>query len=216
MKIAFIALALALSTWAQAESSHQMNDYPPEVRESFKRRAIEKQEKDQKIEQYLIWAKKQAEKEAEELRPERERIEKERQVKAEEERERTEKEAQIRKQQEALEDAARAKEKEATKPKCTNIRFTGVVAATYFSEYIDQVLASRDIEDTLARNPIQCHGRNMFGDLNCTGVAYFKNHKGRITDWNKQFYFIDSPVDFNSGRKNIGLAIRRQDAVCAN
>lgn len=107
-------------------------------------------------------------------------------------------------------------ERESTKPKCAAIRFTGVAAATYFSEYIDQVLASRDIEDTLARNPIQCHGRNMFGDLNCTGVAYFKNHKGRITDWNKKFYFIDSPVDFNSGRKNIGLAIRRQDAVCAN
>lgn len=111
-------------------------------------------------------------------------------------------------------EAAAENEHENTKPKCTNIRFTGVAAAAYFSEYIEQVLASRDIEDTLARNPIQCQGLNMFGDLHCTGLAYFKNHKGRIVDWNRKFYFIDSPVDFNSGRKNMKLAIRRKDAVC--
>lgn len=110
-------------------------------------------------------------------------------------------------------DAAREKEREAAKPKCTNIRFTGVATPPPYGPVISQVLASRDIEDTIARNPIQCRP-NQFGNSVCTGVAYFRGHKGRIVDWNRDFYIINTPLDFNTGRENIELAIRRQDATC--
>lgn len=103
---------------------------------------------------------------------------------------------------------------EKIKPKCTNVRFTGVAAAGRERD-IEDVLASRDIEDTLARNPIRCNfpGGGMM-DM-CDGVAYFENHKGRIVNWTKKSYLVMSPVDFNNGRKDIRLLVRRQDAKCA-
>lgn len=115
------------------------------------------------------------------------------------------------------ENRIREQERQATKPECANIRFTGVATSPFYRSAIAQVLASRDIEDTLARNPIRCDGEyNIFGKHNCTGVAFFKNHKGRIINWDKSFYIVNTPLDFNIGRRNVELAIRRQDAVCAN
>lgn len=122
--------------------------------------------------------------------------------------------AEIRAQKRKLADELREKEHQATKPKCTNIRFTGVATPPLYSRAIAQVLASNDIEDTIARNPIQCRP-NQFGNPECTGVAYFQNKKGKIVNWNKDFYVIDTPLDFNTGRANIELSIRRKDAVCA-
>ena len=130
-----------------------------------------------------------------------------------EDREKHEKEYQIWKQRESLVDAAREKEHQATKPKCINIRFTGIATPPPYGQVIAQVLTSRDIEDTLARNPIQCKP-NQFGNYVCTGAGYFHNHKGVIADWNGEFFIINTSVDFNTGRKNIGLTIRRKDAVC--
>ncbi len=115
---------------------------------------------------------------------------------------------------EAHKEAERIKEREATKPKCTNIRFTGIATPPPYAPVIAQVLASRDIEDTLSRNPIKCK-TNQFGNYVCTGVGYFRNHKGVIADWNREFFIINTPIDFNTGRENIGLTIRRKDAVCA-
>jgi hypothetical protein len=128
----------------------------------------------------------------------------------------------------AKEEAAIKRMRRATKPECMNIRFTGVAAPAplaitttmlipstgtrpIHANIIEYVLASPDIEDTLARNPIRCtnHYRS------CKGLAYFEDHKGRIVDWNKDLYGIDTAVDFNSGRKDIQLTIRRKDAVCA-
>lgn len=111
------------------------------------------------------------------------------------------------------EEAAREAEHQAIKPKCTDILFTGVATPPPYSRVIAQVLASSDIEDTLARNPIQCRS-NQFGNRECTGVDYFQNKKGTIVNWSKDFYIIDTPLDFNTGRANIELSIRRIDAVC--
>jgi hypothetical protein len=118
----------------------------------------------------------------------------------------------------AKEEAAIKRMRRATKPECMNIRFTGVAAPVpIFGMYpakaaIENVLASPDIEDTLARKPIQCNNGNYRA---CQGFAYFEDHKGRILRWDKDLYYVDAAVDFNSGRKNIQLAVRRKDAVCA-
>ena len=136
-----------------------------------------------------------------------------REKKDKEYREKYEKEYQIRKQKEALVDAAREKEHEASKPKCTNIRFTGIATPPPYAQVIAQALASRDIEDTLARNPIQCRP-NQFGNYVCTGIGFFRNQKGVIVDWNRDFFIVNSSIDFNTGRESIGLTIRRKDAVC--
>lgn len=106
---------------------------------------------------------------------------------------------------------------EATRPKCEQIRFTGIASASGVARVIEQTLASRDIEDALARNPIQCGGNytTIYGiHVPCKGIAYFKNHKGQIIDWDKKYFVIESPVDFNTGRQDIRLTIRRKDAVC--
>lgn len=103
-------------------------------------------------------------------------------------------------------------------PKCENIRFTGIAAAAGVASVIETTLASTDLKDTLARYPIQCNGDfiNMFGqNVPCRGVAYFKNHKGTIIDWDKNYFVILSPVDLNTGREDLSLIIRRKDARCA-
>lgn len=103
---------------------------------------------------------------------------------------------------------------EKIKPKCTNIRFTGVAAAGRERD-IEDVLASHDIKDTLARNPIRCHFPGGGLMETCDGVAYFENHKGRIVNWTKKSYLVMSPVDFNDGRKDIRLLVHRKDSRCA-
>lgn len=119
--------------------------------------------------------------------------------------------------QEALEGAALEKEREATRPKCMNIRFTGIAASAYLGSTIKKVLASEDIEDTVARNKFHCSGLNMGADqARCDGFTFLQNHKGRIMYWDREFYIINTPMDFDIGRRNVELAIRRQDAVCAN
>lgn len=122
--------------------------------------------------------------------------------------------AEIRAQKRKLADELREREHQATKPKCINIQFTGVATPLLYGHaVIAQALSSNDIEDTLARNPIQCRS-NQFGNRECTGVAYFQNKKGRIVTWGSEFYIIDTTLDFDTGRRNIELTIRRKDAVC--
>lgn len=105
------------------------------------------------------------------------------------------------------EEKAREIEHARTKPLCENIRFTGIASAAS-PVLIDQVLASKDIEDTLARNPIVCNR------MTCYGVAYLKNHKGKIVNWSKDYLEVVSPIDFTTGRRDIFLTIRRGNAVC--
>lgn len=117
---------------------------------------------------------------------------------------------------------ARERKRHAIKPPCLNVRFTGVAVPILssfdnsphvFSRMIERVLASPDIEDTIARNPIQCrHGGGVYS---CRGYAFFENHKGKIADWDEDTYWVDTAVDFNTGRKNMTLAILKKDAVCA-
>ena len=182
MKIAFIALALVLSTWAQAEEPLRAEDNPLSAtsREPAKWNEMSTEERN-------AW------------------MDKKHKIIQEE----AQRKYLADKQQEAREDA----EREANKPKCTNIRFTGIATPPPYAQVIAQTLASRDIEDTLARNPIQCRP-NQFGNSVCTGVAYFRSHKGRVVDWNKDFFIINTPIDFNTGRENIELTIRRKDATC--
>lgn len=111
-----------------------------------------------------------------------------------------------KKQQEKNEIAMKA-ENAAIKPACEFVRFTGIASAAT-PQLIEQALASEDIEDTLARNPIQCD-RMM-----CYGITNLKNHKGRIVNWNERYLTVAAPIDFNTGRRDILLVIRRGDAVC--
>jgi len=106
------------------------------------------------------------------------------------------------------------KEREATTPKCTDILFTGIAMTGYSRGEIDKVLELRDVGDFLARNPLSCNGIET-GRPTCTGFAYLKRHKGWIADWNKDYYFMRTALDFNEGRKDIELTIRRKDARCA-
>lgn len=113
-----------------------------------------------------------------------------------------------------LRDAAFEKEHLATTPKCSNIRFTGIATpAPDGGSVIAQVFASHDIEDTIARNPIQCRA-NQFGNSSCTGVAYLQKHKGRIENWDRDSYTIYTQLDFNTGRRGIELTVRRKDSAC--
>lgn len=129
----------------------------------------------------------------------------EQEILAQEQKQRQERE----KQEASVREKKRQEEQEETKPKCMTIRFTGLASANN-PDFIRQALAERNLEDTLARNPIRCQG---FG---CIGIAYFKNHKGQIISWDKNFYGITSPVDFNTGRRDIPLIVRRKDARCIN
>lgn len=113
-------------------------------------------------------------------------------------------------------EAAIDKEHEDTKPKCMNIVFTGL-ASGGTPENIGVVLASKNQEDLMARNPLSCNldRQHVFQNRDCRGVAYLRNHKGKIYSWNSSFYFIVTPIDFNGGRDDVYLWIRRKDARCA-
>jgi len=103
-------------------------------------------------------------------------------------------------------------------PECENVRFTGIAGAAGVASVIEKMLASPDLKDELARHPIQCGGDfiNKFGqNVPCRGVGYFKKHKGRIIEWDKKYFVIESPVDLITGRQDIQLIIRRKDAWCA-
>lgn len=104
--------------------------------------------------------------------------------------------------------ASEAAERARTKPKCDYVQVTGVAVAG-FPGLIDQVLKSPDIEDTLARNPIICSG------MSCTGVAYVNGKVGRVLNWNSTHLGVMLPVDFEIGRRDIMLLVRRRDTVCA-
>ncbi|MCP5344561.1 MAG: hypothetical protein H7A05_08065 [Pseudomonadales bacterium] len=97
--------------------------------------------------------------------------------------------------------------KEETKPSCSNIVFTGIASAAA-PALIEQALSSSDIDDTLARNPITCSG------FSCYGIGYFSYQEGRIVNWDRNYYFVNSAVDFDVGRRDILLAIKREDATC--
>lgn len=122
-------------------------------------------------------------------------------------------------------EAAFEKEHEDTKPKCVNVTFTGIAAAGN-PNFIGQVLASSNIEDTIARNPINCRywGRDYYGYLmgagrrrvmaTCNGVGYFKKKRAEIVDWSRAFYTIQTDLDFDTGRKPAELYIQRRNAKC--
>ncbi|HQS59625.1 MAG TPA: hypothetical protein PKZ37_14700 [Gallionellaceae bacterium] len=198
MKIAFIALALMLSASIEAvelptaplsdEQALQKKAAAPLIVEQYRQKQQQDNEQNRA----------QVDKHNEEVR-----------IRAQELQEEQQRKYLINKQEEAVREAAH----QAIKPKCTDILFTGVATPPPYRRVIAQVLASNDIEDTLARNPIQCRS-NQFGNRECTGVDYFKNKKGKIINWDKDFYIIDTPLDFNTGRANIELSIRRIDAVC--
>lgn len=115
------------------------------------------------------------------------------------------------------ENRIREQERQATKPVCDNILFTGIASDPSDGNLIEKTIASRDIEGTLTRNPFECSKLDSGGQAKCTGLAFLRNQKGKIVSWNKEHYFIYTTLKFESGRKTmVGLAIRRQDAVCAN
>jgi TPR repeat protein len=134
------------------------------------------------------------------------------------------KEAQA-KADEIAREAAFEKDHEDTKPKCVNVTFTGIAAAGD-PKFIGQVLASSNIEDTLARNLISCQyqGGGYYGYLmgagrrrvmaTCNGVGYFKKKRAEIVDWSRAFYTIQTDLDFDTGRKPAELYIQRRDAKC--
>lgn len=117
-----------------------------------------------------------------------------------------EEESQAKEQKDAREQL-RLAEHQRNKPGCDYVRFTGVASAAA-PQLIHKALASGDIEDTLARNPIRCDR------MSCYGVAYLSNHPGRVLNWSKEYLTVATPIDFDVGRRDIVLTIRREDSVC--
>jgi len=74
---------------------------------------------------------------------------------------------------------------------------------------LERALESSDIEDTAARNPIKCGGPS-----GCYGFAYLAGRHARIVDWDPDFYLINVPIDFITGRRNINAYVHRSDASC--
>lgn len=122
--------------------------------------------------------------------------------------------------------AAEIKEHEAIKPKCDKVRFTGV-ATPLQGQWIEKVLGSKDVEDTLARNPILCNFNSNSGDMwanskggiistgmTCRGFDYFKKQRGEIFNWDKDYLTVVTDIDFSIGRRSILLNVRRKDATC--
>lgn len=99
---------------------------------------------------------------------------------------------------------------ERTKPACSMVVVNGIVSPGSVYQ-LEQAHRSSDIEDTVARNPIRCGGA-----AGCYGVAYLNNRKARIVDWDGNYYLLDVPIDFNTGRRNINAYVRRADAQCAD
>ena len=118
------------------------------------------------------------------------------------------------------------KDNEVAKPECVSIVFSGVAAAN--SPYsIEQVLNSKNTEDLIARNPIACEYREWGGyyaqnggvinrnrSTECRGVDYFNNKRAKILNSFENFYYIETDIDFNTGRRSTQLYIRRTDARC--
>lgn len=123
--------------------------------------------------------------------------------------------------------AATKRAHDAIKPKCTKIRFTGVATAGPW-ELLETVLASKDIEDMLARNPIVCssggmgdmyadsEGKVSVSPMRCRGFDYFKSKLGTIFNWSAKYLTITTDYDFSIGRRPIMMTIRRGDATCIN
>ena len=109
-------------------------------------------------------------------------------------------------EQKDAQEKLRLAEHQRNKPGCDYVRFTGVASAAA-PQLIQKVLASSDIEDTLARNPIRCDR------MSCYGVAYLSNHPGRILNWSKEYLTVATPIDFDIGRRDIVLTIRREDSA---
>ncbi|KAJ3473060.1 hypothetical protein NLI96_g13152 [Meripilus lineatus] len=93
-------------------------------------------------------------------------------------------------------------------PKCKEVIFSGI-ATPGWEGLIDQALKRDDLEDVIARNPIICSSTS-----GCYGLGSFMLKRGRIENWSTKYYWVWTPVDFDTGRRDILLAIRRQDAVC--
>lgn len=91
---------------------------------------------------------------------------------------------------------------------CEYIHFKGL-AATNFPYQIEDALNSRDLEDTIARDPIRCMPNNT-----CKGIGYFQWQKARISAQDGTYLSVVSPVDLQNGRRDIFLVVRRADAVC--
>lgn len=119
-------------------------------------------------------------------------------------------------QKELLEYAAREKESESAKPQCTNVIFTGVsTSATNGCYILSKAISSHDVGNTLAKYPLECRGRDYVGRPNCSGFAFLREQKGKIVDFDSKCYTIETPLEFESGKKlMVGLSIRRQDATC--
>lgn len=91
---------------------------------------------------------------------------------------------------------------------CPLVRFTGIASASDAS-LIERALGTKDVADALARNPIICRSNGA-----CYGLAYFTNHPGRMMRDGGDYYVITSPVDFDTGRRDIILSVRKKDSKC--
>lgn len=134
-----------------------------------------------------------------------------------EEQEKADKEAKI---------ATEMKLHKAIKPKCDKVHFTGV-ATPIQGWWIEKVLASKDIENTLARNPILCSFNSGGGDMyqnskggiistgmTCRGFGYFRKQRGELFNWDKDYLTVVTDIEFSTGRRSILLNVRRKDTTC--
>lgn len=90
---------------------------------------------------------------------------------------------------------------------CKDIRFTGLAAIDPGA--LDMASSANDPEDYVARNPILCSKSYV-----CRGLGYFKNQRATLMNEHGDYAYIVTSVDFNTGRRDLHLAIFRADAKC--
>lgn len=90
---------------------------------------------------------------------------------------------------------------------CKDIRFTGLAAIDPGA--LDMASSANDPEEYVARNPILCSKSYV-----CRGLGYFKNQRATLMNEHGDYAYIVTSVDFNTGRRDLHLAIFRADAKC--
>ncbi|HSD38666.1 MAG TPA: hypothetical protein VLC92_14220 [Rhodocyclaceae bacterium] len=107
-------------------------------------------------------------------------------------------------------EARQVADREKSKPTCSTVVVNGIVSAGS-SQLLEAAYAAKDIEDSVARNPIICRG----GVAGCIGVSYQRNNVGQIIDWDPRYFVLNLPIEFDQGRRNINVFARRANAKCA-
>ena len=116
-------------------------------------------------------------------------------------------------------------QREASRPKCEKIKFTGY--ATIYPQHLFQVYQAKNPEEIIADHPIICTNSawgghytssgaviNQNSMTECKGVGYFKNQLAEILDWKGDIYRVNALVQFDTGRRQLGLFIRKKDSRC--